>query len=141
MRGPSSSHSAAALRIGRMCRDLMGGDILGVVVYYDKKDALATTHDSQGSDMGMKGGILGFEADDPRLLDPDTHLEHAGIEIRFEVRDTGKNIPNIYQLELRNMQEELRVEAVSTGGGMIRLLEINGTAISMEGDSYETLLW
>ena len=60
MRGPSSSHSAAALRIGRMCRDLMGGDILGVVVYYDKNDALATTHDSQGSDMGMKGGILGF---------------------------------------------------------------------------------
>jgi L-serine dehydratase len=141
MRGPSSSHSAAALRIGRMCRDLMGGDILGVVVYYDQKDALATTHDSQGSDMGIKGGILGFEADDPRLLDPDTHLKDAGIEIRFEVRDTGKSIPNLYQLELRNMQEELRVEAVSTGGGMIRLLEINGAAISMEGDTYETLLW
>jgi L-serine dehydratase len=141
MRGPSSSHSAAALRIGRMCRDLMGSDPRKVVVHYDQNDALATTHESQGSDMGMKGGILGFEADDPRLLQLDRHLAEAGIEIRFEVGDSGKSLPNLYQVELRNANEIIRVEAVSTGGGMIRLLEINGTAVSMEGDCFETLLW
>ena len=32
MRGPSSSHSAAALRIGRICRDLMGGSIGRAVI-------------------------------------------------------------------------------------------------------------
>lgn len=141
MRGPSSSHSAAALRIGRMCRDLMGGDPGKVVVRYDQNDALATTHESQGSDLGMKGGILGFEADDPRLLHLDRHLADAGIEICFEVVDSGKCIPNLYQVELRNQHEMIRVESVSTGGGMIRLLEINGTAVSMEGDCFETLLW
>jgi len=141
MRGPSSSHSAAALRIGRMCRDLMGGDPGKVVVHYDQNDALATTHESQGSDMGMKGGILGFEADDPRLLHLDQHLADAGIEICFEVGDSGKSLPNLYQVELQNQNERIRVEAVSTGGGMIRLLEINGTAVSIEGDCMETLLW
>ena len=141
MRGPSSSHSAAALRIGRMCRDLMGGDPGKVVVHYDQNDALATTHESQGSDMGMKGGILGFEANDPRLLHLDRHLAEADIEICFEVGDSGKSLPNLYQVELRNRHEIIRVEAVSTGGGMIRLLEINGTAVSMEGDCFETLLW
>jgi L-serine dehydratase len=141
MRGPSSSHSAAALRIGRMCRDLMDVDPHEVVVSYDQNDALATTHESQGSDMGMKGGILGFEADDPRLLKLDDHLEKAGIEIRFEVVQTGKSIANLYQVELWNQQERFRVEAISTGGGMIRILEINGVAVSMEGDYYETLIW
>ena len=141
MRGPSSSHSAAALRIGRMCRDLMGGNLEKVEVHYDQNDALATTHESQGSDMGMKGGILGFEADDPRLLELDKHLADAGIEISFKIGDSGKSLPNLYQVELQNPEERIRVEAISTGGGMIKILEINGTAVSMMGDCFETLLW
>ncbi len=49
MRGPSSSHSVAALRIGRICRDLMLETPEKVRVSYDAGDALATTHESQGS--------------------------------------------------------------------------------------------
>ena len=44
MRGPSSSHCAAALRIGRLARDLMAGDVTGVVAQYDRQGSLATTH-------------------------------------------------------------------------------------------------
>ncbi|MFN2231914.1 MAG: serine dehydratase, partial [Anaerolineae bacterium] len=67
MRGPSSSHCAAALRIGRLARDLMGGSLEQVLVEYDAHGALATTHASQGSDMGLCGGLLGWEAWDERL--------------------------------------------------------------------------
>ena len=35
MRGPSSSHSAASVRIGRMARDLMDGDIEEVLIEYE----------------------------------------------------------------------------------------------------------
>ena len=35
MRGPSSSHCAAALRIGRIARDLMNGEIDHVLVQFD----------------------------------------------------------------------------------------------------------
>ena len=59
MRGPSSSHCAAALRIGRLARDLMGGKIERVLVEFDRSGSLPTTHDSQGSDMGLFGGLLG----------------------------------------------------------------------------------
>jgi L-serine dehydratase len=37
MRGPSSSHCAAALRIGRLCRDLMVGRIDDVLIEFDPK--------------------------------------------------------------------------------------------------------
>ena len=141
MRGPSSSHSAAALRIGRLCRDLAGGKPGNVLVSYSQKDALATTHESQGSDMGLKGGILGYEADDPRLLETDAQLEQSGIAVHFQVKDTGTDIANLYQLELSGGEKNFRVEAVSTGGGMIRILSINGSEVNMEGDCYEILIW
>ena len=64
MRGPSSSHCAAALRIGRLARDLMDGDIQEVLVEFDRNSSLPTTHESQGSDMGLFGGLLGWDAAD-----------------------------------------------------------------------------
>ena len=44
MRGPSSSHSAAACRIGLLIRDLMKEDITDVVIDYDPNGSLVTTH-------------------------------------------------------------------------------------------------
>ena len=67
MRGPSSSHSAASVRIGGMARDLCGGAPDRVLVEFDTMGSLATTHASQGSDMGLFGGLLGWPADDERL--------------------------------------------------------------------------
>jgi hypothetical protein len=46
MRGLSSSHCAAALRIGRLARDLMGGDIAAVLVEFGRAGSLPTTQDS-----------------------------------------------------------------------------------------------
>ena len=65
MRGSSSSHCAAALRIGRLARDLMDADLTRVLVEFDREGSLPTTHDSQGSDMGLCGGLLGMDAADP----------------------------------------------------------------------------
>ena len=67
MRGPSSSHSAAGNRIGRLCRDLVEGDLKRAVIEYDPNGSLVTTHESQGTDMGLYGGFLGWGPDDPRL--------------------------------------------------------------------------
>lgn len=50
MRGPSSSHCAASLRIGRICRDLTGGEITDARVEYDPHGSLATTHAGLSAD-------------------------------------------------------------------------------------------
>lgn len=141
MRGPSSSHSAAALRIGRMCRDLMAGDPGKVKVSYERLDALATTHQSQGSDMGIAGGLLGFEADDERLLNTAPYLEKEGIDIRVEVVDSGRKEANLYLLDLKNEKRQIRVEAVSSGGGMVELIRIDNSPVSIRGDYHELLVY
>ena len=66
MRGASSSHCAAALRIGRLARDLMDGRFERVLVEFDTGGSLPATHQSQGSDMGLFGGLLGWDADGSR---------------------------------------------------------------------------
>jgi L-serine dehydratase len=141
MRGPSSSHCAAALRIGRLARDLMDGEIVEVLVEFDREGSLPTTHASQGSDMGLFGGLLGWEADDERLPDSARALADAGIRLRIATVDVGDPHPNTYRLTLKNAQEEHALIAISTGGGMMEVIEIDGVALRMDGGYAETLIW
>lgn len=83
MRGPSSSHSAAALRIGRLACDLMEGSLESVVVDYDPSGSLVTTHESHGSDLGLFGGLMGWETDDERLPNFREEIVRAGIEVEI----------------------------------------------------------
>ncbi len=141
MRGPSSSHSAAALRIGRMARDLMDGEIENVVVEFDTNGSLATTHESQGSDMGLLGGLLGWDATDERLAEAPRWIAEAGIRVETRISDIGAEHPNTYQLTLSNSTERHTMTAISTGGGMIEIVAIDGVPVSLAGDYFETLLY
>lgn len=139
MRGPSSSHSAASLRIGRLARDLMDGELRDVVVDYDPNGSLVTTHTSQGSDLGLFGGLMGWETDDARLPDFREEIVRAGIAVEIRYLSYGADHPNTYRLTLRNDREEHQLVAISTGGGMIEVHEIDGVPVEMAGDYFETL--
>jgi len=140
MRGPSSSHCAAALRIGRLARDLVGGDLQEVLVEFDRNGALATTHESQGSDMGLFGGLLGWEADDERLPESAMAIREAGVRVSIDIVDVGDPHPNTYRLTLRNARQQHSLKAVSTGGGMIEAIELDGFPVTIVGDYAETLI-
>lgn len=141
MRGPSSSHCAASLRIGRMCRDLMDGDIEEVYIEFDPNGSLATTHKGQGSDMGLFGGFMGWEADEERLPNYLQAIEEAGIQIKIDIHPIGATHPNTYKISLKNKKETRIITAISTGGGMIEIIEIDGAPVSMAGDFCQTLIY
>jgi L-serine dehydratase len=131
MRGPSSSHSAASNRIGRLCRDLVGGNIASALIEYDPSGSLVTTHAAQGTDMGLYGGFLGWPADDPRLPDYQRHVDAAGL-----------THPNHYKLRIEGVNgSSHRLQALSTGGGMLELIEIDGHALNCAGDFFELLVF
>ena len=140
MRGPSSSHCAAALRIGRLARDLMDRDFHKVLVEFDRNGSLPTTHESQGSDMGLFGGLLGLNAADECLPDSPQMLRDSGVSIQIETVDTGDEHPNTYRLTLYSAHEQHTLIAISTGGGIMEVINIDGFEVSMSGDYHETLL-
>lgn len=141
MRGPSSSHCAASLRIGRICRDVMGGSIEDVYIEFDPNGSLATTHSGQGSDMGLFGGFLGWDADDERLKDYRQHVQKSGMNIKIDIHPTGATHPNTYKITLKNKTETHEVIALSTGGGMIEIIEIDQAPISIMGGFFVTLVY
>jgi L-serine dehydratase len=140
MRGPSSSHSAASVRIGRLARDLCGGTPDWVRIEFDTEGSLATTHESQGSDMGLFAGLLGWEADDERLPRSAAALQAAGVVLDLRIATLHDPHPNTYRLTVRRGGDEHALVALSTGGGMIEVIAIDGSAVTLYGDYAVTVL-
>lgn len=141
MRGPSSSHCAAALRIGRMARELMNDHFTDVLVEFDVHGSLPNTHDTQGSDMGLFGGLMGWDAADERLPNSMQTLKDTGVRIGIETIDVQDPHPNTYRLTLHSDQETHTLRAISTGGGMMEVIDLDGYQVSMFGDCHQTLIW
>jgi L-serine dehydratase len=92
--------------------------------------------------MGLFGGLMGWDAADERLPGSPQALKNAGIDLRIETVDAGDEHPNTYRLTLRNPRNEQHsLIAVSTGGGMVEVIDIDGFPLSLCGDYHETLLW
>ena len=68
-------------------------------------------------------------------------IQEAGIKVHIEILDYGAEHPNTYRLTIKNSTEQHHVTAISTGGGMINVIEIDGVNISIAGDYYETLVY
>ncbi len=133
MRGASSSHCAAALRIGRLARDLMDARIDHVLIEFDTNGSLPATHQGQGSDMGLFGGLLGWDAADERLPMSHKAIRDAGTRVEFRYIDCHDPHPNTYRLTLSNATETHTMIAISTGGGMIEVLSIDDERVSLDG--------
>eukprot|EP00511_Aplanochytrium_stocchinoi_P003634 CAMPEP_0204836498 /NCGR_PEP_ID=MMETSP1346-20131115/25303_1 /ASSEMBLY_ACC=CAM_ASM_000771 /TAXON_ID=215587 /ORGANISM="Aplanochytrium stocchinoi, Strain GSBS06" /LENGTH=557 /DNA_ID=CAMNT_0051971263 /DNA_START=130 /DNA_END=1803 /DNA_ORIENTATION=+ len=157
MRGPSSSHTAAANRIGRILRpfcmsltannhassESTENEIL-VMVKYDPAGSLATTAGPQGSNIGLAAGILGFDCKDERLKDSETLLELSGISFTTEIGIIGENDhPNTYHITIKNPKTggSHWMIALSTGGGAIHIQSVDGVNIDSKGDRHMCLLY
>lgn len=142
MRGPSSSHSAAANRMGRIARDLVGEPIKKLIANYDPNGSLVTTHKDQGTDLGLYSGILGWEPHDERLPTYPEALVEAGIEVVVNYVSYDAPHPNFYRLEIIGESgTSYHFDAISTGGGMIELQAIDGIRLGGVGDLHTTLFW
>ncbi len=141
MRGPSSSHSAAACRIGLLLNDLMLGEITNVEIDYDPNGSLVTTHESQGTDMGLYGGLMGWQADDPRMMHYKGHVAQSGMDIKVNYVSYGAHHPNNYRIRISNSKVSHKINAISTGGGMMEIQEIDGSKVTICGDYHELLIF
>ena len=140
MRGPSSSHVAAAARIGKLIRQAHAGDIAKALVYFDPTGSLAESYDGHGSDIGLISGLLGMELTDPSVPLACGIAKEKGVDVQFIIKDYGAAHPNNYLMEVSGEHTAHQWNAISTGGGMISIDSFDGFAVSIEGGYYEYLL-
>ena len=140
MRGPSSSHTAASVRIGRMVRQILGEKPLQVLFEFDPHGSLATTYESQGSAMGLAAGLLNWEITHPNLQDSLSVAKEEGLNLEFRIVPFPASHPNTYKVSAEGISgREMTFMVVSLGGGMIEFSTINAMDISLKGDFYESL--
>lgn len=140
MRGPSSSHTAGAYRIGQLARQLLPGRAKKVIVECSLKGSLPTTYVSQGSQIGLLAGILDIPMESEAIKDVVQIWENKGLEEVFVVNDEPCDHPNTYHLTLiAENGYQVKLIAISTGGGMIRVVKINELEVCIEGDTTEII--
>ena len=142
MRGPSSSHVAASVRIGNLARQLLGGKLKHVVIEFERHGAIAPTYYSQGTDIGLAAGLLGVKPDDKIVPVSLEKMKEENIDIEFRISDFMADHPNTIKMMLANQEgEKINLRAISVGGGLIEINKIEEFSLSIYGDFYETLLF
>lgn len=142
MVGPSSSHTAGAVAIGRAGNKLFGGVPRKVTVHY--YGSFAQTHRGHGTDYAIAAGILGFDTDDLRVPNAPEIAKKRGIDIRFVEEDGPSPIdhPNTAILDMSSGTKKAQISGCSIGGGSIEIrhLIIHDTEITPTG-SLPIIIW
>ena len=133
MIGPSSSHTAGAIRLGLMARNIYQSDFSTVkfILY----NSFATTGFGHGTDKGLLAGVLGFSVDDSNIKNIFDIVEN--VDYSYEYRQDISRHPN--SVDIIFDSGKMVVKGDSVGAGEIKINEINGFAASIDG-TYDTLL-
>ena len=138
MVGPSSSHTAGAVRIGRMARTLLGDEPVKAAIHLH--GSFAETGVGHGTDKALVAGLLGMAPDDLDIPQSFEIAEKRGLNFNFDWVDLRDVHPNSVLLELVGRADKrLSMQACSTGGGRILVTRLDGVDVSFTGD-YHTLI-
>lgn len=138
MTGPSSSHTAGAVRIAYIARKLIGTEISRV--HFTLYGSFAETGRGHGTDKALIGGILGFMPDDERIRNANEIANDQGIHVSFTYSEDPVDHPNTVRIELWDVNDRtMEVVGRSVGGGNILITEINEQTVELSGD-YPTLI-
>ena len=132
MVGPSSSHTAGAVRLGLMARNIYKNEFKKVkfVLY----NSFAKTGFGHGTDKGLLAGVLGYSVDEICIKNIFDIVEN--IEYSYEYKEDISRHPNSVDI---TFDDKMTVSGDSVGAGEIRINNINGFSANIDG-SYDTLL-
>lgn len=134
MVGPSSSHTAGAVRIGLIARQLFGKQPDKAAVYLH--GSFAATGKGHGTDKALIAGLLGMKPDDLRIPDSFTIAQERGMEFTIEPKELRDAHPNTAKIIMETEDgKSLEIQAYSIGGGRIRVNRLDGMEVNFSGET------
>ena len=138
MIGPSSSHTAGALRISLMCRRLLAGEPRKAT--FTLYGSFAHTYRGHGTDKALIAGIMGMATDDERIRFSPRLAEEAGLSVSILPTEIDGAHPNTALITLTDATgRTVSVQGASVGGGNILVTRVNGMEVYISGQ-YNTLI-
>ncbi|MEO1814567.1 MAG: L-serine ammonia-lyase, iron-sulfur-dependent subunit beta [Acetobacterium sp.] len=139
MVGPSSSHTAGAVRIGKIARAVAGGQPAAVTIEF--YGSFAQTYKGHGTDKAIIAGLLGMAPDDERIKDSLELARELGMAFKFRKSHNKEVHPNTALISAVDQTgKKTIVQGSSVGGGRIVVNRINEINVKFNGEYYTLLV-
>lgn len=136
MVGPSSSHTAGAVKLGLLARNIYGSTPKKVI--FKLYNSYAQTGHGHGTDKGLLAGVLGIAVDDVRIKSIFDLPEVNEIDYKFEFLEDFNRHPNAVDFILEGNQRMV-VSGNSIGAGNVKITNINNFSVELTGE-YNSLV-
>ncbi|MGB0524701.1 MAG: L-serine ammonia-lyase, iron-sulfur-dependent subunit beta [Flammeovirgaceae bacterium] len=139
MIGPSSSHTAGVVRIGKVAHRILGVvPTKAKITFYN---SFARTYEGHGSDRAIIAGLLGYKTDDKRIKTSFEEAEKVGFEYSFHpVGNASTYHPNTVKIKCQSDEREIEVIGVSQGGGVISIISVDGFAANFSAAAHTLIV-
>jgi L-serine dehydratase len=132
MVGPSSSHTAGAVRIGNIARQLLNES--AVSVKFSLMGSFAETYQGHGTDLALLAGVLELSTMDNGIPNAKELAAQSGLHYEFTKRILGSYHPNTVLVELTGATRTVSVLASSLGGGKVEVQEFDEYPLKFSGE-------
>jgi L-serine dehydratase len=133
MVGPSSSHTAGAVRLGALARAIFGEQ--PEIARISLHGSFADTGEGHGTLLALVAGLLGLSCDDPRIPDAFELAKNEGLDFSFDEQHFDEAHPNTaeFLLEIPSKGKKTRILGSSIGGGNVTVNQINDFEVEATG--------
>ncbi len=141
MVGPSSSHTAGAVRLGQIGRAVLGAQPTKALI--ELCGSFAQTGKGHGTHLAIVAGLLGLSTDNETIRDSFQLAEERGLNFEFQLTDCENDSeahPNTARLTLWNGRRQVKLTGVSVGGGMVKITNLQGHEVHFGGDNHTLLV-
>lgn len=136
MIGPSSSHTAGAVRLGLLAKNIYKNTPKKII--FKLYNSYAHTGKGHGTEKGLLAGTLGLSVDDRRIKDIfNTDIAKA-IDYEFQYAENFKFHPNAVEITFIG-ENNMFIAGESVGAGEIAIRKINDFTVKLTG-KFNTLL-
>ncbi|WP_018888264.1 L-serine ammonia-lyase, iron-sulfur-dependent subunit beta [Paenibacillus massiliensis] len=132
MTGPSSSHTAGAVRLGRMAHHWVGSTPERCVMTL--YGSFADTYKGHGTDLALLGGLLDYNTDDARIIDAEEQAAQAGMAYEFVTSSLPAPHPNTVRIDAWQAGRKSTLVGSSIGGGNIQVQQLNEFRVNLTGE-------
>jgi L-serine dehydratase len=139
MVGPSSSHTAGAIRIGNIARQILSEPPVRVVFHL--MGSFAETYQGHGTDLGLLAGMLGLATDSNEVPSADKIATDRGIVYSFKKAAAGAHHPNTVRIEAEGSTRSVKLLASSLGGGKAEVQELDDLPVKFTGEKPTLVLY
>ena len=136
MIGPSSSHTAGAVRLGLLAKNIYKNTPKKVV--FKLYNSYAHTGKGHGTEKGLLAGVLGLSVEDRRIKNIFESDIAKEIDYSFEYYDNFKYHPNAVEM-IFDAENKMFIAGESVGAGEVAIRKIDDFNVKLTG-KYNTLI-